>query len=494
MTNTDLVISAPRQGISQSPHVGFGDCRNLDVFTSPGIVKLNNLTAKASASTVTGLIQWMVKNPLVPTEVWGLDNGGQVYKSTDSGASWATVAGETAGGAGQGLAIWKDYLFVARTTNLDVYGPLTSGSAWSNSWKTIDSDALWHPMIVSKNDGKLYGGAGRFVYSLDEVTGQTFAPGTGATYTWTQQALDLPVNYRIKCLEELGNNLMCGTWVGTNVYDYRIADIFPWDRSAVSFGQPVTLSVNGIHGLLNNGNYLIVLAGIEGTVYRSDGVSATPIGQIPQSIADISGGKYLEWLPGAICNYKGRPFFGVSGGGTSAIAGMGVYSLLQTGQGTVLTHEHTVSTGNDGTSNVLKIGALIGITRDNILIGWRDNSTYGIDNITVTSFTTSYGGFFITPLYRVGTKLQPRKFIECEVSLDRPLRANEGIRLAYRTDLTSSFTTVDTYDFATYGAELSHNAIFKMNVTDIPASELLQLKVSITGTTTSPELRSLTLT
>ena len=579
----DLIIEAPRQGISASPHTGFGDVRNLDIFTVPGVALLNNLVAKKSGTTVTGLPLWAVKNPTTPTEVYKLDSAGKVYKSADSGATWALLAGNTftvtiaspavfsdtahglvendtvifattgalptgltagttyyviaagltadafevstsQGGVavntsgsqsgvhsmlattnanGNGLKIWKNYLFVCRNTRIDVCGDGTAtgivADKWAFNWKTIDSDTLWHPMLVSKNDNKLYGGAGRYVFSLDEVSGQTFVPATAGTFTWTAQALDLPPNYRIKCLEELGNNLMCGTWMGTYIYDFKVADIFPWDRSAVSFGQPIVINENGINGMLNTGNSLIVMAGIGGTVYKSDGVNAVPIAQIPNSIANLDGGLYLEPLPGAIINYKGRPFFGVSGGGTSAVGGMGVYSLLQTKKGNILTHEHTISTGTDGTSYVVKIGALCGITRDNLLIGWYDatpTASYGIDAITTTSRTTSYGGYFESPLYVVGTPLVKRSYTQIEWQLAKELAANEGIRIKYRVNLTDTWTTLRTYIYSgtvasttkVVGAVTSNN-----DKADIPDTEFIQIQIALTGTTTTPRFKSLTL-
>lgn len=487
-----LIINAPRQGIGPSPHVGFGDCRNLDIFSIPGVALLNNPLVKKSASTVTGLPQWIVKNPATPTEFYGLDSDGVVYKSTDSGATWSVLAGNTAGGKGQGLQIWKGYLFVAYTAGLDVYGPLAGGAAWSLAWKTIDSDTLWHPMIISKNDNKLYGGAGKFIFSLDENSGQTFAPGNAATYTWTQQALDLPPNYRIKCLEELGVNLMAGTWMGTNIYDVKVADIFPWDRSSVSFNQPISMAENGVNAMLNDGTYLIVLAGITGAIYKSDGVTAVPIGQIPETVANLSGGLYLEPYPGAIIKYKGRPFFGVSGGGTSAIAGMGVYSLMQTSKGSIVAHEHTISTGNDGASNVLKIGALCEVSKDVLLAGWRDNAAYGIDKTNNSARQTGHTAFFDSPFFGVGTPLNKRPFTQLEFQLAKPLLTNEGIRIEYRTDLAATFTTIGTYVFSGTGTIIggvsSHNT-----EAAIPDCENLQIRVSPTGTTTTPHFKSLTL-
>lgn len=375
--DNSLVIMAPRQGISQSPHIGFADVRNLDIYSVPGIAQLNNILVKKSGTTVTAQVNWIVRHPITITEIYALDSAGTVYKSTDTGATWAVLAGTSATSAhGNGMMIWKNYLFVARDTALDVCGDgsatgITSGN-WTLDWTTsaLSSDVLWHPMLVSKNDSKLYIGAGRYVFSLDEVAGQTFAPGNGATYTMTEQALDLPVSYRIKCVEELGNNLMLGTWQGTNVYDIRVADIFPWDRSSASFGQPIVIADFGVHAMLNVGNSLVVLAGTSGTIFRCDGANAYIIGQLP---IDISGGKYLEFYPGGIISYKNKVFFGVGQGGTTAIAGMGVYSLYQTGQGNILNLEHLISTLNDGSAGNLKPSALLPVTRDTLLVGWKDS-------------------------------------------------------------------------------------------------------------------------
>ena len=181
-----ITINAPRQGVSQSAHVGFSDIRNMDIDSEPGVIKLNTIMDKKSASTVTGQINWFVRNPVTPAEVYALDNGGKVYKSLNNGTTWALMTGFTSGGHGNGLAIFKNYLIVARDAFLDVCG---DGSAtgitnanWTNAWQSIDSDLLWHPMLISTNDNKLYGGAGKYVYSLDENTGETFDPGTLATY------------------------------------------------------------------------------------------------------------------------------------------------------------------------------------------------------------------------------------------------------------------------------------------------------------------------
>lgn len=493
----EITIQAPRQGIAQSPFIGFGNVVNLDIYTEPGIAQLSNILVKKSSTTVTAQINWIVRHPITTTEIYALDAAGTVYKSTDTGATWAVLSGSSSTNAhGNGLWVWKNYLFVARDTNLDVCGDGTAtgitAANWTLGWKTIDSDVLWHPMMTSKNDSKLYGGAGRFVYSLDENSGFTFAPGTAGTYTFTQQALDLPASYRIKCIEELGNNLMLGTWQGTNVYDIKVADIFPWDRSSVSFGQPVVMGEFGVHAMLNTGNSLVVLAGTQGTIFRCDGVNSYAIGQLPH---DLTGGKYLEFYPGSIINYKNKTFFGVGQGGSTAIPNMGVYSLFQTGKGNILNLEHTISTLNDGTTNPLKPSALLPVTSDTLLVAWRDNTSYGIDLTTATSYayTTDYSAYFESPFYEVGNDKNKWKPKEAEIRLARPLRTGEGLQLQYRQSEADSFTTVKTmaYDDNGIGAILSKT--FTIQIPDnIKETEQIQFRVGIKGTsTTTPKFKSL---
>lgn len=484
MAKDTLTINAPRQGIAPSPHVGFSDMRNIDIETIPGAAQLNNLMDKKSGSTVDAQIKWIRKNPASPANIYAIDSNGSVYHSSNSGDTWAELSDRD--GSGQGLEVWKDYLFVCEDTTIDVYGPLSGTPAWTDDWQTIDSDTAWHPLYISKNDGVLYGGAGRYVFSIEENSGQDFAPGTSATYTFTQQALDLPEDYKIKCLGELGSYLMCGTWQGTNIYDVKIADIFPWDRVSPSFIEPIQIGEHGVHSLLSRGNTMYILAGIEGIVYKTNGSAAYPIAEIPQFITNISGGKYLEFFPGALTYYKGRPFFGV--GGSAALDGIGVYSIMETTSGTILNLEHGISTGNFGASNIAQVSALLPVTRDTLLTGWRDNTTYGIDKTTATSYTTSYGAYFDSPLYRLGGNLTKRQFTQVEFFLGKELAVNEGVKISFRVNLTDSFTDIGTYDFATLGAITSHN-----DEVNIPDSEYLQIRVALTGTTTTPQLLSVTL-
>lgn len=491
MAEKPLVINAPMQGISPSPHVGFGDMRNLDIFSIPGIVRLNNILANASTTAVTARVKWIVRDPVTVANIYAVDTAGDVYVSTDSGASFADLGSQPSnGGAGQGAVIWKDHLIIPRATAVDAYGPLSSSPNWNNGFQTdLDTDDEWHPMLVSKNDGKLYIGGGRYVASLSEVVGKNFSDSDAATYIWTPRALTLPEDYRIKSLAELRNNLMIGTWMGSTITDFKIADIFPWDRSSLTYGQPIQMTENGVNAMINRGGYLYILPGIDGKVYKSNGVQAWKIAQIPLSVADILNNKYLEPYPGSIVNYKDRIFFGMSSLSTD---GMGVYSLLETSNGNILNFEHFVDTEVTGGTNPLEIGALLSPTRDKLLVGYRDNTTFriAITNTASYAYTTDYSGYFESPLYQVGTHINLRQFTELEFLLAKELITTEGIQIKFRINLTDSFTIIGTYTRTEIGSGVTS---FNTKV-NIPACEQLQIRVELLGTsTTTPELKRIML-
>jgi hypothetical protein len=578
--STDIIIKAPRQGIATSPHIGFGDVRNIDFTTIAGVTMLNTIAVKLSSTVVTSQINWLERNPntinpsVLPIvgnpQIFALADSGTLYNSRINEETYAILSGNSTSSAhGNGMRIWKDYLFIARDSSLDTFGPLagmtftvtvaspaiftttsdhglvandtvifsttgalptglstntvyyviaagltnddfeisatqggaainTSGTQsgthtlqfWksTNAFKTIDTDILWHPMLVSKNDSKLYGGAGRYVFSLDETTGQTFNPGLSATFSFSQQALDLPPGVRIKSLEELGGYLMCGTWQGSNVTDFPIADIYPWDRSSSSFGQPVVIKEFGCHALLNVGGSLICLVGTKGSIYRCDGANAYLIGRLP---INLTSGTYIEWYPGSICFNKDKVFFG--SGGSATLANQGVYSLEQTAKGNILSLEHLNSQLTDGSAAVVKTSAIIPSGNRSFYIGWRSDTSYGIDAVSTTSYaySTDYSGFFDSPLFIVSSADNLREFSKLKIQFAKKLATGEGIKIFYRTNLTDSFVVLGNaaqgvYSFSTIGATFSH-----FDKPGLPKCEMLQIRVALLGTsTTTPQLKS----
>lgn len=495
----ELVIKDFRTGIGPSPHLGFGDMRNLDISTIPGIARLNYASSNTSGTALSDYPIQIVRNPqAAASDLFALDASGALYISRDSGTTWSSLTGFGTASQALNIQVWENYLFLATTNKLHVCGPVSSATAWTNNWQTIDSDEEFHPMLWSVNDGNLYGGALNFVFSVSKAsTTEDFWPTGGATsYTFTQRALDLPggpstTTYRVKCLEELGNNLMIGTDHIANSQDRSTMNdgaIFPWDRTSSSFGQPIVFNKNGVNQMKVINEVLYVNAGTDGKYYQLTGGRYSPVVNLPQTIVNLDAGRFLRNNPNAITQFQDKLLFGMSPGATATdIGGFGVWSLdVKTG---VLNFEHSISTGNMGDTSAVRIGSILPLKDDRLLIGWKDGATAGID-VTGTGRYGSYRGYFDSPFYQVGTPLEKREFTQIEFQLVEPLATGQGVKLSYRTNLSASFTTIGTYDYATLGAVQSHNA-----VADIPACEFVQIRVALTcaGTNASPQLRTVTL-
>lgn len=235
-------------------------------------------------------------------------------------------------------------------------------------------------------------------------------------------------------------------------------------------------------------NTLYVLAGIEGKLFVTNGTAILQTAKIPSTIMNIDGGKFLTTYPGAIISHQGKIFFGVGSG--NSINGSGVYSFTK-GVENGLVLENIISTGGDGSTTAVEIGALLSTNRDIFLVGWRDDTTYGIDKINNSARYTSYAAFIKSPLYLVGSSLINRSFNTIEVQLDKPLTTGQGVRVGYVKNLTDAFTTIFTFDFVTFAGLSSYT-------TDalIADAEFVQIKVELTtgaASNTSPELRRITL-
>jgi len=472
-----LVIRDWHNGIAESEHLGFADMRNVDIYTTPGALKANFRTDKVSASVVTDLVKWFVINP-VNGDIYGLGDTGKVWRSTDDGTTWAQITGNTTTNAsGDGLAIWKDYLFVARNTILDVYGPLSGAAAWTNSWQTnLTAAGGFHPMLIGQDD-ILYIGNQRYIASVKELT--TFVPATASSYTYTVQALDLPANYKVKCLAEIGKWLLVGTWMGSSVFEIRIADIFPWDRVSSSFDFPVRLDEYGVHQMIVKDNLLWIHAGVLGNIYVSNLSSAKLIRSLPFSVTNMDTTIFLSNYPGAIMKHKNRVHFGIASGTTnSSLDGYGVWSVTDAGN---IVFENQISTDTTSPANALQIGALLPTGAQTYLIGWRDNTTYGIDQVSNSQRYPTYKAYVTSAIYHIGTPYNKRTFEEITFELDRPLIAAQGVRLKYRTDLAASFTTIGTFDFATYGAIRSFTT-----GPGIVDAEFVQIRAEIAETGNAP--------
>lgn len=477
----EVIFSAPVKGMGDSPYEGAADVRQLNIMDIPGVATPLIELAKVTGTTIeTGEIpKWAVVNNNAAQTAYVVTDAHKIYTADSPYTSWSLLTHASAStGTGNGLEIWKDYLVLAGNTLLDFYGPLSSAPSWTNGWAgfTLQSDTIGHPLFKSLDD-KLYVGNSQYVNSIAE-NAAPFAPGTAGSYTAVDKAITLPAGSRVRCLEELGSNLMIGIFMGTSLTTMiKVAKIYPWSRTGTILGLPISLSEAGIHQMKVVNNELIFQAGIAGNYYKTNGSSSQFLCRIPPNLRGIY--KFTLSHPGAIINYKGRILSGISvtqSGGT----GSAVYSFNTDGSQLII--EKIISTGISDSGVV--IGCLLSLltagVSDDYIIAWRDatSSAQGID-LPNGNQISSYLAYYDTEIKVVGSALQKKTYTKLEVYLEQKMSDSpNGIKISYRTDTKVAFTELGTYDNTTDPTFNSFNKSIK-----ITGAAELQMRIALVGQT-----------
>ncbi len=482
MASKNLTIKDWQLGIGQSPYLGFAQMRSADVFTKPGCLMMSKRLQREDIDPVP-MLDLLIRHAVDPRtgDFYFADRSGNLYKR-DSNGIWTGLSGYPAGGnAGQGLAVWKDYLIYARSNALDAYGPLSGAATWTNNWWTSLESSLEHPMIVLQDD-RLYIGNTNFMDVCGEVFGQVFDPANPATYAYSGQALPLKQGYSVHCLEELGANLVIGTTFGIQG-DQNVADMFFWNGNDefVSAGQTIRFVDNGVQMTKNVGNMLFTIAGLGAPrIFKS----LTSQGVEYLRINSLSGGDgQVALFPEAIEQKDGEVLFGI--GQSTSFDGtnpMGVYSV----RNGAYVLRYPISTGDLGNQTPLLIGLVTMLNSEDLLVSWYNGTEYGVDVVSRTLFR---GAYVETPVYTVGTESDPVTFERVEFRLGTQLNAGDVITLRGRKSLTEPFVTLATLDSTHTGR----------NVVELKAANMrqiveLQCSVEIAAdpsATSSPELKEI---
>lgn len=358
------------------------------------------------------------------------DSNGRVWYNS-SGTARLLNGNTLTSSSGKGLAILANsgdtatYLLVFRNAVIDiinVYGTSNIETpVWSSAWQNLNSgsgSSNSHYAIMGQ-DGIIYFCDGRYIGSVREKPGQSFDPTNAATYTYNNQALDLPMYEIANHLEELGVNLL--------VAGLTFDKIYPWDRVSSSFTLPLTTPEVGVYKLKNIGNLVYVLAGLTGNIYVTQGTYVKQFRKIPEQMTNVASSiltNPITW--GGIASISTGLIFGVAGQTT---ANNGVYLLYPDGR---LTH---IVTPTIGAVNVDSFN----VVNDIFTLGYAG----GAD--TIDSTYSSYQCVAQSPWYRVATKTEKATFSKLEVVIAKPSASSAAVRVSYRTNTSGSFTTLDTF-------------------------------------------------
>lgn len=342
---------------------------------------------------------------------------------------------------GNDINIFKDYLMLAGNTAIRWWGPLASAEdvqAYEAGSLGLTS-GVPHQTVLGGDD-IMYITDGAKISSVGQKLGQTFTPASSATYNWNV-ALDFQTGTVLRTIAELGKFLA----IGIDGFIYK------WDRISSSFNIP--LKINGdMIAMEAYNNLLYFMCGTNPDIYVTDGTNVSLVKEFPRFLLDRNGFGVASVKRDAFTIKDNRIYFGLNlvnliGTQYTNYTGVWVYDIA-TGR---LHKERSISPTFTVVTSTQTIYAL----QDDLTL-WGQTGTgasTGIDSISDHYKNDGYTGKIITPLYPIGTGINASKFSHIDLFLEKAIDAGvdgQGIRLGYRADALSDFTTIATIDDTTH--------------------------------------------
>lgn len=500
--NITLSYDTWKDGI-KAPLVGMADICNIDIFDKPGVAKID-----FSAQEVIGE-EDVTDSGTNAIQCCAIQVDGDAVMGTDEGdvlildELTGTVAEKngTVAGYFRNAVEWKGYTIFTdvstgdTTVSLSAYASSLSGDNIEYNFVSMPSSSVRISLgdfrfskgaICVGIDDILYVASGKYVGSLTEDT--TFDPTDNGTYTWNNQALDLPDGYVIDAIWNFNDYLM----ISAGNPDTREQQIFPWDRVSASYDYPTPLN-NGVAAQATAyQNLAYFLDGTRGQFRVTNRAIVDKVVEF-ENITFPNRDDGLAQKQGAIANIDDVFLVGVSND-DDGVYPIGVYKV----KGNAYTRQ-TLSEGLDGSTKEIKIHFIEPFKYNNYLVSWENinDLTFGVDEFGLDGYRcTGYTAFMESPLYQPGLVLRDKSYQQMEIVLAKPLATGQGIKVYYRENLSDSWTEIttqegDRFDFATYGAVAKAN--LRVGAID---KTTLQLKVEMTtgaSSTTTPELISVKL-
>lgn len=476
-----LTISDFGKGAANSPIEGFGHMEGVEIFDTPGVVKIANAVGTVSGTTTyTGLCVAQIK-----------DNYGNTYQLTSDGKlyrNYDTIIASSLG-ACYDLAILKDHLFIRHSTFIDCYGPLAGPATYNSNWKSGYTNTYYGKMLVAENPNASIGNDAIYIADGNTIKMLTaFTAGSPPTAT-QGTGLTLPDGEYAVTMTNLGGNLMIGTQGGgswTTRSSYKVANIYSWDKVTTdSYSIPVKLNESGVQAMITDNNKLYVVAGTNGNIYVTDTTNYLKIRRLPW-VQSKGFNQSMQLYPNAIAfNNAGNLLIGTStlqdsfSTDPSHQSFHGVYEVgVNTpGYPSVLKYTAGANGGTTGATSSITIGSIYSGSDDAIVYGWLAGTTYGINISKYYSDT----GYIESPLIIVGSRIAQKTFQQIEFNLLHPLKPDpsfpttadgQTISIYYRETLDASYSLIGTYTYKNLGSVIGFNDKAKM-------ADLQQVQIKI---------------
>lgn len=428
--------------------------------------------------------------------VWYYYQNAQWVYMKSLGASGEGTGGGTSGNNGNGLVIYKNYLFLFRQQQIAyiqvssayavrTLAQLTTTGNWNLTWQSLTTPWLTtnqpadvsHYAIVGQTDDTVYFCNTCFVGSLVQIVGKVFDPTDVTTYTLNLSALGIPTNDNSQCIAQLATNLLIG---GINNI------VFSWDRISIGY-SPIFISEYNTVQIVTVNTNAYIFAGQRGRIFITNGAQANLYKKIPDHLSGTVN-PYYTW-GGAIFN-RNQIYFGVqatdnTGTAINQYGGTWVIDLVT--DALRLLNQQSYGTYAGITS---ALATILGTNTSNgfgLLMGWytSSNTLGGIDKSSSTPYTGGQS-YVDSDLIPIGRYIDPQTPSQIEWKTSVPLVSEESVAMYYRLNFNDSYSVI-------VSDVISYTGIFsEMLKANFQKAQWLQLRAVLTSTASTPSYCRLT--
>lgn len=295
-------------------------------------------------------------------------------------------------------------------------------------------DADWHMMV--RFFGGWVVGNERYLGFFDRLSG---------TYNPTKIKLD--PGFEARSVYTVEEYVVVEAWKGQSFNKAEEAIRYFWDglQSAYNYAEPLPAAPNAGMSYRNS---IVGVYGNKGSIYTG----SKPMTKIVDKLPKLPADHYIEVYPGAISEYEERLVIGygaLTDDGTDVEQGVWEFGSQSSELTNVLNFPYIISTGTtQGTT--LKIGAVKAFGQD-LLIGFRDNTTYGIDKVTISGNSTDGTAQWRSRLFDNGDANKTKQAIKLEIQFEA---------------LVSGDSVTPVYEINRSGSETSGTAVTTVGATE----------------------------
>ena len=268
--------------------------------------------------------------------------------------------------------------------------------------------------------------------------------GTYEATLYDPHTITMPSGYKARCFGLYNEYLATGVWKGSTVKEYDRGRIFFWDGTEETYNFSLDVPEGAINAMLGSKGKLWFIAGYRGKLLVYEGGSQA---RKIKNLLNIENQNTIDVFPEAMTMWRALLRFGICGNLDDATIQRGVYTWgsVNDKYEESLSFDFPISTGTYQ-GNTVTIG-LVTVVNSKLLIGWKDNISYGMDYIDISN--DCYPTGTIEFLIEDDDAIYHQKEAVTITTQFEPLVTGQSIQLKYKLNraanwkLLPAVTTVD---------------------------------------------------